>query len=462
MRSSQKTGRKRRRSSRAAASACRGLPSAGALVGLLSALCLLHGLDPVRALHEGWVERVSFDELMTGGGREPLSLDELGPIIQGVVNDCRSDGPTQRLPVLLHVSLTTLSGLRYHIDRAAAARPVVATTFADWAQFTLSPHDDIDELIAPDGPLLTAILASASHPGAFAPRLVDRERDRSCYERNGIQDLPESGKLWYGDGSIVQSQPIGRLLHAVKRRELADDDCACHVLIDPRSHGSGRKKRWTGGGERPSWSDSLARTLAVLPVQAVYEDVRRVEKMNQRIAVIDRVVRALEPHLGAEADQALDSLRDELGDGAVDGETALDGVLRALAGLRHHRRIEVEVVSPLILSDADDEPAVLAGDMLGDFGGFLSRELRHSDFCLGYDSMDRWLAERVGELLVPSVGEAVLQAVADERIDGWKDVNAGDAGLRDLSMRARFELVRLAKRLVRVLMSDAAAGVGAR
>ena len=60
----------------------------------------------------------------------------------------------------------------------------------------------------------------------------------------------------------------------------------------------------------------------------------------------------------------------------------------ARSAARGKERIAIDVISPLLLADDDDDDvgSLLAGEFMGDFGGFLSRELRASDFALGYES----------------------------------------------------------------------------
>ena len=57
-------------------------------------------------------------------------------------------------------------------------------------------------------------LASAASPGGFAPELLDRRPDADAYERHGIENFPESGHLWYTDGGLLGSQPLGRVIAA--------------------------------------------------------------------------------------------------------------------------------------------------------------------------------------------------------------------------------------------------------
>ena len=56
------------------------------------------------------------------------------------------------------------------------------------------------------------------------------------------------------------------------------------------------------------------------------------------------------------------------------------------AGLQGKQALSLDVISPLILADDDDPKSLLAGEFMGDFGGFLSEELRASDFNLGYEA----------------------------------------------------------------------------
>ena len=59
------------------------------------------------------------------------------------------------------------------------------------------------------------------------------------------------------------------------------------------------------------------------------------------------------------------------------------------------------MISPLILADDDDPKSLLAGEFMGDFGGFLSEELRASDFKLGYEAATAWLERGLPECELP-------------------------------------------------------------
>jgi hypothetical protein len=146
--------------------------------------------------------------------------------------------------------------------------------------------------------------------------------------------------------------------------------------------------------------------------------------------------------------------------GADDAEPAalLDRALREIGGLVGKERIAIDVVSPLLVADSDDEDVgtLLAGEFMGDFGGFLSRELRASDFALGYESALAWLDQglRACELEDEAV-DATLALVESKRRYDPDKMRSGEAELSDLSLADRFELVRLGAHLARVLAAGA-------
>ena len=79
-------------------------------------------------------------------------------------------------------------------------------------------------------------------------------------------------------------------------------------------------------------------------------------------------------------------------------EDLLRRALLETAGLAGKQALTLDVISPLILADDDDDPkSLLAGEFMGDFGGFLSEELRASDFKLGYEAATAWLERGLPE-----------------------------------------------------------------
>lgn len=465
--------------------------SAGSLVALCAAHSLLEGIDPVRLLHEAWVEGVSLELLRGRGGRAPLSFERLRDRVPALLEPRdESGGPTERgprqeHPIAVHVGLTGLQGLNYPIRGLRRDRPVTGTTYADWGRFQLEPGGGLEQITKPEGEApLDFVLASAAHPGGFAPRVLDRRRDEKGYESRGIENFPESGKLWYADGGLMQSQPLGRVLAAARHLEGGGGDARrIHLLIDPRSEDPAGSGQWSDPDFDPSWQIGLARSLAILPAQVLYEDLRRIEKDNSRILWADQLIEALAPHLGEGAAEALrevigriDEDREGLradepeledarersgdGDGTGEGEDArlLRRAVDEIAGLAGERPVEVDVISPLLVLDepGGSVTSLLAGELMGDFGGFLSRELRASDFGLGYESALAWLPDGLDRCGVDAdAAKRTVGAVEGCRLYGWEDVKRGDAGVGDLTWEARLQIVRQGLQTARVLASGA-------
>lgn len=446
--------------------------SAGAIVGLMAAYSLLEGVSGCDVLHEAWVDRVSIDTLLRRGSRGPLSLEGVRAELPATLQRGRAVR-AQEHPLALHVALTGLRGLTYELDGLRRDEPVPAVTFADWKDFVLEPGGGPPQYFEPElrSPLDT-VLASASHPGAFAPRVLDRRDDREAYERQGVANLPRSGWLWYTDGGLVQSEPVGRTLAAARR---IDDHAETHrlnLLIDPRSEEPTDAEQWSDRDHEATWAGGLSRALAVLPEQALYEDLRTLQRDNRRLEWLGDLERALDGHLDERAADGLrrlveviDRERDDVRAGGI-GETAsateataaelLRGAIERISGLARKDPVAVDVISPLLLADRDDVDSVgdvLAGEMLGDFGGFLQTDLRRSDFALGYESVLAWAPDALAACKLPHPAvDAAVEATRASRPDDWDQVRRGETRGRDLPWRARLRLAHFLLRGVRALL----------
>jgi predicted acylesterase/phospholipase RssA len=447
--------------------------SAGSIVALIVAHSLLEGVDGCDLLHEAWVERVSVDTLLRGGSRGPLSLER----VRGELPELLESGrrvPAQRHPLMLHVALTGLRGLTYDIQGLRRDEPVTGVTFADWKDFRLEPGGGVAQLLRPEGssPLET-VVASASHPGAFAPRVLDRRGDRDAYERQGISNLPRSGWLWYSDGGQIQSEPLGRVLAAARAvdRDGPDDARRVNLLIDPRSEEPSDAEEWSDQDYDASWGHGLARALTIPPEQALYDDLRRLERDNYRLDWIGQLTDLVHDHLGDQARDGLLALLERItsdrgmlrggaepaqphADDATVGEL-LRRVIEDIGGLRGKQHVAVDVISPLLLAKRREGRVadLLAGELLGDFGGFLERDLRRSDFALGYETTLAWCSDGLGAFDLPDDAVAAAAAAIEERRpESWQDVGRGEARQRDLPWRARFRLARILLRGARALL----------
>jgi predicted acylesterase/phospholipase RssA len=477
--------------------------SAGALVAFFSAYALAEGLDPVAFLETLWVERVSLDLLRSRHSRSPLDFEALREGLRPILGADGSEPqhpatrPPQPSPIALHVSLTGLQGLTYPIRAMRREGEITAVTYTDWGQFLFRPGAGPHPLFEPEGGSpLDFVLASAANPGAFAPRLLDRSDDAAGYRTRGISDLPDHGKLWYSDGGLVQSEPLGRVVAAGRLsgesetegagdrgdRQERGDVRRVNIVVDPRSEGPSGSRRWTDPEQVPRWGEGLSRALAVLPAQIIYDDLRRTEKRNTRLDWADRLVEALVDRLGPDAEGALDGVLSAIdeerralsrggeGDGIrarerfPDDPTLRRKLRRAIeetAGLVSKERVDVDVISPRLLSEELDEdvPDLLAGEFLGDFGGFLRRELRQSDFCLGYESARIWLQRALPAAgLDDDTAAALLERVDAESPGDWREANRGKAELSSLPWRARWRLIRYALHMARVAVAGVIRG----
>lgn len=433
--------------------------SAGALVGLLASTCHLTGLDPVDTLYGAWVEEVSLDLLLDHTGAAPLGSHDLERRLEHVLLDADPvREPSASAPIALHIALSGLRGLTYRVAGLRGEDSIPASTYADWVRTELRPGLDRHELTTPpDASPVHAALASAANPGVFPPRLLDRSADVEGYEARGITDLPEDARLWFTDGGLMQMEPIGRLLEAV-RDVHADhgDDQRVVLLVDPRSEGPSTGRTFADPDRSPTWLGSLSRALSILPAQILYEDLRRVDRDNRRIAQRDELLEALDGVLGGLDEDRRAALVDfvrthhEGGEVEVDDDRALlRAALGVPGGVEEKTPVLVDVLTPLLLlgesDDHDELESLLAGELLGDLGGFLDQSLRHSDFVLGYATTLRWLPDGLGALgLDDRLVELAVTAVRDAHDHDWRDANSGRTSVSDLPRRSQLQLVELA------------------
>jgi predicted acylesterase/phospholipase RssA len=261
--------------------------SAGSIVAMLFVHCLAAGRDAPSMLRRAWVDEVDMDLLRTGGAGAPLAFDDLRSELIEFLDDTERHpyGVHEPLasPISVHVGLTTLLGFTTPVITAGTASSTL--TYTDWMAFEVEPHARRETFTEPEnGSMLDAVLVSASHPAAFAPRSLDRSADRTAYERRGVTNFPAEGVVWYTDGGLVESEPVGRILEAARARTAVDDpSLRLHVVVDPRSSGPGADRRWSDADADPSWLDGVTRALSVLPTQALHDDLRAISR-DQRTA----------------------------------------------------------------------------------------------------------------------------------------------------------------------------------
>ncbi len=400
--------------------------SAGSVVALLLAHCLLTGRDAPSIIRQAWVDDVDVEMLRRGDRSGPLGLDPLIASFISLLEDEESHPRNVQPPVessiLLQVSLTSLLGLTVNVDDEDTTVPTLS--YADWMEFELEPEHSVDDLTTPEGgSILDAVAASASHPGAFEPRLVDRSRHRRIFEEKGVTNFPESGRLWYTDGGLVESQPVTRVLEAARRKSDGGGGQRVHIVVDPRSSGASGNEYWATDDDPKSWVDGLVRSLSILPTQALHDDLRHVAEINRRLQQLDRFV---ENH-------------------GEDG-AELRAAVADIAGLKDKEPVIIEMISPLLLADGDTGVSdLLTGNFVGAFGGFLNRSVRAADFGLGWRCVEAWLAdglERYG-VADEAVHEVLTELNSHSASPGSTETLEGD-GIDQLDLVGRWKLARLA------------------
>jgi hypothetical protein len=171
--------------------------------------------------------------------------------------------------------------------------------------------------------------------------------------------------------------------------------------------------------------------------------------------VIEGQRRALRAHEQDPAAAAPQPVADDADKSTTD---LLRGVVTQIGGIAGKERIALEVVSPLLLPEARSTPVaqLLAGEFLFHFGGFLSRELRLSDFDLGYRSTLEWLRDgglRENGLSTELEWEALDRAENAYR-PGQRWRAYGRTAFQDLPTRERLALVSVFAHIARVVAHD--------
>lgn len=420
--------------------------SAGAIVSLLTAHAVAQGLDPVKLLQQAWVDRVDLD-LLVAGSRAPLGQEDLRDSLEQFLTkesfELRHDEPTDTAEVAVHIALTTLKGYRYQLHDLGS-RPTDAVTYADWSHVRYPAGSDPIRLCRPRGSsTLDEVIASASNPAVFPPQLLDRTASADEYRRRGLDDTPhEDNAWWFADGGLVQSRPIHRTLALVPPSERDTRT----VVIDPRSEGPSTGDAWADPGRDPDWLPALVRAMSIFPAQVLSDELRAIDEENRILESLAELAPLLEVS-DWPGWRRWTGARD-----IDDGDSPIFAALVAAAGLSSDRRISADVIHPLLIADRQDAQELLAGDLLGDFAGFLSQHLRQSDFSLGYACARKWW-----EQALPEHGLGKEHAALDEHLgeigpSPWERVERGNADISDLPIRSKLHLVWVAARAVWALL----------
>lgn len=413
--------------------------SAGSIVAMLFAHSLLTGRDAASFLAHAWVDEVDIELLRDGSSDAPLGFDDLRSQLVAFLDD-EDEHPQQvneplDSPIELQVGLTSLLG--YEIPTATPTGTESSLSFADWASHVLTPTGGRGELVEPEGAsLLDAVLTSASHPLAVRPRTLDRSADRDAIVGRGIENLPDDATSWFTDGGLVESEPVGRIVRAARRRSGSAAGRRVHLIVDPRSSGPSGDPTWGDAEADKSWLEGLRRAISVVPTQALHDDIRAVTDTNRRLDALDETVEWLA------TESSIDS-----------GE--LRRRLAEFADLDGKEHVDLEMITPLRYLDAhggaDGVTDVLAGDFIGAFGGFLDRRIRRSDFALGWKSTRAWVDAGLGDRDVGGEEiDAVLESLDGHPVADWRQPISDGDGIDQLDRSGRWQLVLLALQFARV------------
>lgn len=126
----------------------------------------------------------------------------------------------------------------------------------------------------------------------------------------------------------------------------------------------------------------------------------------------------------------------------ADVAPALREVVSRVAGLHGKSPVHLDLVSPPLLADRHerDLPGLLAGEIMGDFGGFADRRLRRSDFAPGTTAWARLpdgLARvEIDDDVIATAGDAVEQGRRAEwsQVEGAARGGVGPAGAQPLAL----------------------------
>jgi predicted acylesterase/phospholipase RssA len=409
--------------------------SAGSIAGLLAARCIAEGTDAFTVMREAWVVRDGLSDLMKGAKSSPLTAESLQEVAAELLRMPGDTAEQQRKSVHVTMALGALRGLEYDIKSTGfSTAPISANTFLDWKNVVVSPGQKLEDFVhagpyrpGVDEPTLVDFaLASGANAFGFPPMVVNRSGDEHEYDEHDIGNFPESKAYWYTDGGTLDNEPIGRTLDIAGGLDDQEDVLRrLLVLIHPDPPAAPTARAWADPSNPPTWVETLARAFTLQTTQSIYDDIRHAAKTNRRVEETNTLAAVLATAL-AELDPAAQTtlatqLAEPLKRDAPDSITAdlVRDALHHAAGLTGKHEIGIEVLSPLLLPEAQGAKPVpvkdlLAGEFLHHFGGFARTALRQHDFDLGYRTVLSWF-------------EQTNPPLAFHGLDGGADAIAADA-----------------------------------
>ncbi len=266
-------------------------------------------------------------------------------------------------------------------------------------------------------------MTSGAFPMAFRTR--SRPRDLTLYDdyvqlrdelisdgtiREG--ELPDRANFTCADGGLFNNQPIGKAIDASAYLNRLDpdrvNDPRTYLVIEPDPTSpqlvvdslKGLEKQDGANGLPPT--ALLGKILGAYFNDALYQDFQNAADTNERILKVNMALWEMDRHV-----------REKAGDN-FDEEAYLE-IRKAIigaSGIAHKFVVDLERIPASI-----PVPDRLAGDFMGHFGGFLSRECREFDFQVGKAEARKWLVgwlkPRLSNFGLASLPDFLLEPVAD-------------------------------------------------
>ena len=422
--------------------------SAGALTAGRAARALVINPSVLPWLERAWVDALDARVLLDADRPDRSALldaREVDTLTRALITaDPAADDRRSRAagdPLRVGFSLSNLYGIPYELRYGflnAPERRYGCRVHRDWIEFALGrdtgPSDPVWERVRQAG------LASASVPFAFPPRALSRPRTE--YPGAGLPAGDGDVRMWYVDGGLFSNEPVGLARRLVER--FPDHRVAQwrYILVDPYMEDGG-ESRTLPVAPPGSPAETAHLVVRALLGHAAASDWREAHKINARLEILEALAARL-PEIGDRirepeavgVGRAIGELAERVaemkvavrrepwtgpGDPVVDYldenvrriqadtryRAAFEGVgsrpgrtrvakliflLEAVGGLRAKDVLPLYLVAP-------PSGATLAGDFLGNFGGFLDREWRAADFRAGRRDARRLLEERFSDLV---------------------------------------------------------------
>lgn len=418
-------------------------------------------LDPARPRREGWLDVTVLEELARGlVAAPPCSDDEPSP----------AGGESLRIGF----SLANLYGVSY--DRRYRFLNEPERTFGmrvhrDEVSFEIGSRDTGASPVW--GEIADASVASASFPFAFPPRRLDRRR--SEFPAAHLPGGPEARvAMWYLDGGLFDNAPLGLARDLVERRTDHGAEDRRYLFVEPSLE---RVPSAVSGDGPPDTIGGMAAALARAVLgQGAARDWQKANRINDRLEILHSLVDRLPdlaPELSDPEALVLGRYIGELAEHVAEARVATNDSGEATAGDpavdyldAAVRRIEADPAYASAMARADSRAArarlaklvfvleaaagleekdilplhliapagegALAGDFLGNFGGFFSREWRANDFRAGRRDARKVIEETLSDVISYDPGDE-----ADYRVEklepGFEAIPAaGKARLRAL------------------------------